>query len=224
MADLPYIYSIRLSNIPIHINLREFTIFLEQYYGKVTSLHLRELFTNTKACVFRFVDEELTYSFLRNVSIRYYSHIIDVECVNYIASFSTMYGSKSVFRSAQDVFIGSLSSYVDAYLLFNKMHTFGRVISAKVIVDDYGYSKCYGFVKFESPKIATRASTVHTIFIDNKKAYIRKRRFFNDVECSHNNTLEINENIFEDVECSHNNVDKRAVDENIFADEMCVDM
>jgi polyadenylate-binding protein len=64
----------------------------------------------------------------------------------------------SLRRSAQgNVFVKNLDPAVDSRVLSENFSLFGSVVSCRVVVDEAGKSKGYGFVQFDSDDAARRA-------------------------------------------------------------------
>ncbi|XP_030755845.1 polyadenylate-binding protein 4-like isoform X2 [Sitophilus oryzae] len=74
-----------------------------------------------------------------------------------------------------NVFIKNLDKNIDNKAMYDTFSAFGNILSCKVVMDEDGYSKGYGFVHFESEEIANRAiDKVNGMLLNDKKVYVGK--------------------------------------------------
>jgi polyadenylate-binding protein len=80
----------------------------------------------------------------------------------------------SVRRSGDgNVFIKDLDASIDNKALHELFSTFGNILSCKVVVDDRGVSKGYGFVHFEDKESAEAAITaLNGLLLNDKKVFV----------------------------------------------------
>ena len=74
---------------------------------------------------------------------------------------------------SNNLYIKNLSELVDDEALKQMFEPFGAITSSKVMRDDKGESRCFGFVCFTSPEDATRAVTeMHLKLVGGKPLYV----------------------------------------------------
>ena len=72
-----------------------------------------------------------------------------------------------------NVFIKNLDAAIDNKALHDTFAAFGNILSCKVAQDEYGSSKGYGFVHYESAESATNAiKHVNGMLLNDKKVYV----------------------------------------------------
>lgn len=67
---------------------------------------------------------------------------------------------KGLLQAAYPVWVGSLDDSVDEALLRSAFVHFGKLHSVVVQRDEFGRSKCFGYVNFTSPIVAERAAGI----------------------------------------------------------------
>ena len=80
----------------------------------------------------------------------------------------------SMRRSANgNVFVKNLDASIDSRVLNENFSLFGNVLSCRVVMDDAGKSKGYGFVQFDSEEVAKRAiEELNGVNIAGKPVYV----------------------------------------------------
>lgn len=74
---------------------------------------------------------------------------------------------------AGNIFIKNLDPAIDNKDLFDTFSTFGKILSAKIATDDYGVSKGYGFVHFETTEAAESAiKNVNGMLLNERKVFV----------------------------------------------------
>ncbi|VVT46369.1 uncharacterized protein SAPINGB_P001179 [Magnusiomyces paraingens] len=74
---------------------------------------------------------------------------------------------------AGNIFIKNLDPAIDNKDLFDTFSTFGKILSAKIATDDYGNSKGYGFVHFETTEAAESAiRNVNGMLLNERKVFV----------------------------------------------------
>ncbi|CCH46236.1 Polyadenylate-binding protein, cytoplasmic and nuclear [Wickerhamomyces ciferrii] len=72
-----------------------------------------------------------------------------------------------------NVFIKNLHPAIDNKALHDTFSAFGRILSCKVATDNFGQSKGFGFVHFESPEAAQAAiENVNGMLLNNNEVYV----------------------------------------------------
>jgi polyadenylate-binding protein len=72
-----------------------------------------------------------------------------------------------------NVFIKNLDSAIDNKALHDTFTQFGNILSCKVAQDEYGNSKGYGFVHYETAEAATQAiKSVNGMLLNEKKVFV----------------------------------------------------
>ncbi|CDO54686.1 hypothetical protein DV451_001571 [Geotrichum candidum] len=74
---------------------------------------------------------------------------------------------------AGNIFIKNLDPAIDNKDLHDTFSTFGKILSCKIATDDFGVSKGYGFVHFETPAAAESAiKNVNGMLLNDRKVYV----------------------------------------------------
>lgn len=74
---------------------------------------------------------------------------------------------------AGNIFIKNLDPAIDNKDLHDTFSTFGNILSCKIATDDFGNSKGYGFVHFETPAAAESAiKNVNGMLLNDRKVYV----------------------------------------------------
>jgi polyadenylate-binding protein len=74
-----------------------------------------------------------------------------------------------------NIFIKNLDPSIGHKELYDTFSVFGNILSCKVVLDENGQSKGFGFVHFESAEAANKAiSTVNDKILKNKRVYVGK--------------------------------------------------
>ena len=72
-----------------------------------------------------------------------------------------------------NVFIKNLDSAIDNKALHDTFTQFGNILSCKVAQDEFGNSKGYGFVHYETAEAATSAiKSVNGMLLNEKKVFV----------------------------------------------------
>ncbi|CAF0773885.1 unnamed protein product [Didymodactylos carnosus] len=72
-----------------------------------------------------------------------------------------------------NVFIKNLDKNIDNKSLYDTFSAFGNILSCKIMTDEQGQSKCFGFVHFETQEAADNAiSKVNGMLLADKKVFV----------------------------------------------------
>lgn len=72
-----------------------------------------------------------------------------------------------------NLFIKNLGEHIDSKAIYDTFTMFGPILSCKVMLDDSGKSKGYGFIHFESPEAAEQAiNKVNGMELDGKEIFV----------------------------------------------------
>jgi len=84
------------------------------------------------------------------------------------------YRDPSMRKSGQgNIFIKNLDKSIDNKVLFDTFSSFGNILSCKVVTDNKGNSKGYGFVHYENQESAEQAiNKVHGMLLANKIVFV----------------------------------------------------
>ncbi|KAJ4809771.1 Polyadenylate-binding protein 2 [Rhynchospora pubera] len=75
---------------------------------------------------------------------------------------------------ATDLYVGNLPLHLNKNGLCSLFEKFGSIVQANVVVDEAGVSKGYGFIKFEDPAIAARATAcMNGLALEDKVICVR---------------------------------------------------
>lgn len=74
-----------------------------------------------------------------------------------------------------NLFIKNLDKNIDNKSMYDTFSAFGNILSCKVMLDDNGMSKGYGFIHFETEEAANKAiDKVNGMLLNGKKVYVGK--------------------------------------------------
>ncbi|KAI9741147.1 MAG: Protein phosphatase PP2A regulatory subunit B [Cirrosporium novae-zelandiae] len=111
-----------------------------------------------------------------------------------------------------NVFIKNLDSAIDNKALHDTFAAFGNILSCKVATDEYGTSKGYGFVHYETAEAANNAiKHVNGMLLNDKKVYV-----------GHHIAKKDRQSKFEEMKANFTNVYVKNVDPEVTDDEFRV--
>ncbi|KAL1957442.1 hypothetical protein VTO42DRAFT_6010 [Malbranchea cinnamomea] len=108
-----------------------------------------------------------------------------------------------------NVFIKNLDSAIDNKALHDTFAAFGNILSCKVAVDEFGNSKGYGFVHYETAEAANNAiKHVNGMLLNDKKVYV-----------GHHIPKKDRQSKFEEMKANYTNVYVKNIDPEVTEDE-----
>ncbi|KAK9478758.1 hypothetical protein V1514DRAFT_330322 [Lipomyces japonicus] len=106
---------------------------------------------------------------------------------------------------AGNVFIKNLDVAIDNKALHDTFSAFGNILSCKVAVDEYGQSRGYGFVHYETAEAADNAiKHVHGMLLNDKKVYV-----------GHHVSKKDRQSKFEEIKANFTNVYVKNIDSEV---------
>lgn len=168
------------------------TLYVGDLKKEVSEIHLKPLFeiygrvASIKVCKDSKSGESLGYAYINFFN----SHDAEkaMNCLNYspIAGKTCriMWSERDpTYRKMGigNVIIKNISPYVDTRSIFNAFLIYGKIISCKLVTDEFGVSKGYGFIRYESNSQAELAvRNANKILFGGKK--ITTEKFLNKDE------------------------------------------
>lgn len=108
-----------------------------------------------------------------------------------------------------NVFIKNLDNAIDNKALHDTFNQFGNILSCKVAQDEFGNSKGYGFVHYETAEAASQAiKAVNGMLLNDKKVYV-----------GHHIAKRDRQSKFEEMKANFTNLYIKNIDEGVTDDE-----
>ena len=169
---------------------RSAALYVGDLHKEVSEATLFEIFNavapiaSVRVCRHAITRQSLGYAYVNFHSVRDAERVLDI--MNYTLIKGKMcrimwsQRDPTLRRSGEgNIFIKNLHKDIDSKVLFDTFSIFGNIVSCKVVTDDEGNSKGFGFVHFETKEAAKSAiEKVNGNAINKQVVYVSQ--FVND--------------------------------------------